>query len=230
MNVSYSRAGGGRAHVPEAEWLSTDGASVRAWRSVATAAGWFDGELTGAEAARLEAAVEAAVASGPPAPTTGRPGAVRVRIDVDMGDDALSASYGSGSTPDGPWRVLDGVLADLLDSIDDRASATITIRRDESGGYRLVHQGDEPLDVDLAGGEFEAVAWRGWYDEAAAVEGVIEGSVVTAGPGWSMPLEVIGLPEDPDLIVHVHARVAVSNGTTFVPVEVSYAPPLPQPD
>jgi hypothetical protein len=224
MTVSYYRSGGGRSGVAEGEWLSVDGDTFQAWRSVGAAAvGRFGGTLTADEAARLQAAVAACEAAEPAHPEVAMPDSSTVQVDID----STSVRYGSGSPPAGPWAKLDGVLHDLCDAIVDRPTAAIGI--DDTGdGTALVHRGRDPIDVDLTNGTFVAMAFSGWYHEEGRSEGSLEGGRVTAEPGWRAPIPIGELPGG-DVKVHVIARFTIGTGRDATLVEPALTPELERP-
>lgn len=221
MTVSYYRRGAARSATPEGEWLEIDGTSFRSWRQVsATAVGHFGGELTDDEAGQVAAVVHACEAAEPAPPTTPRPGAAMIQVDID----GTSVSYGSGSPPPGPWTDLDRVLSSLCDAVVDRPTAAIAIEVDGPQA-RLEHRGTDPIHVDLGEASFVAVAWKGWYEEAGRSEGLIGGTGADAAPGWSVEIPIGELPAD-GTTVHVTVRFSIGSGTDATPVELSYAPAL----
>jgi hypothetical protein len=229
MTVSYHRSGGARSGVPESEWLSVDGDTFQAWRTTgASAAGHFGGTLTADESDRLTHAVAACEAAEPAHPPVRRPGATGVQVDID----STSVRYGSGSPPPGPWATLDKVLHDLCDAVVDRPTAAIGIDPADDG-TRLVHLGRDPIEVDLTGGTFVAMAFTGWYHEEARSEGALEGGKETAEPGWTTPIPIGELP-DGDAVgekvtVHVIARLTIGEGRNAKQVEVAHTPELERP-
>jgi len=239
MTVSYFRTGRARTGVAEREWLAVDGQTFQAWRSVgASAVGRFGGPLTDDESARVADAVAACAAAGSPDAPVARPGSTVVQIDLD----GTSTQFGSGSPPPGPWSELDTVLSELCDAIVDRPVAAIAVEPDGDDGYRLVHRGTDPIDVDLSDGTFVAVAWSGWYAEVGRSEGELTGGTETATPGWTVAVPVGSLPadgendgeddveNDGEIVVHVTARFALVGDRDAAPVEASFAPELRRPD
>ena len=224
MRLSYFRSGGNRAAVPEGEWFEVNGTSFRAWRQVASGAvGWFGGELTPEESDRLEAARRACQAADPAATPVVRPGASIVHIDLD----GTSIAFGSGSPPDGPWAQLDEACRQLCDEVVDRPTAAIAIEVSDDD-VRLVHRGDDPIDVDFGEASFVAVAWKGWYEEAGRSEGQLFGEAGAAHRGWSLPIP-IGDFDHGDATVHVTAEFTIGSGRDATAVAVSHAPDLEQP-
>jgi len=230
MRVSYHRGGGGRSGVASSEWLSIDGDTFEAWRTVgASAAGRFAGTLTPHETARLTHAVAACETAEPAHPPVRRPGATSVQVDIG----STSVTYGRGSPPPGPWTELDNVLQELCDAVVDRPTGAIGI---EAAGVatQLVHRGHDPIAVDLSGGTFVAIAYTGWYHEEARSEGALDGGRVTAAPGWSVPIPVGELPDSETVsdkvTVHVTARFTIGEGRDAKQVEITHAPELERPD
>jgi hypothetical protein len=204
--------------------LEVSGSAFRAWRQVAAGAvGHFGGELTEEESDRLAGVVHACESADPAPPSPPRPGASVVHVDID----GTSISYGSGSAPPGPWAHLDRLLASLCDAVTDRPTAAIAIAVFGSDA-RLEHRGADPIRVDLTSAEFVAVAWRGWYEEAARTEGALAGASEDVGPGWSTPVPIGDLPTD-GTTVHVRVRFVLGSGADATPVELAYAPDLPPP-
>jgi len=223
--VSYCRSGGGRAGVPEEEWLSVDGAEFQARRTTGVAAaGHFGGTLTADESARLAGAVASCEAAEPAHPPVPRPGATSVQIDIG----STSVHYQSGSPPSGRWANLDQVLRDLCDAIVDRPTAAIAIQATDDG-TELVHLGTDPIAVDLNGGTFAAIAFTERDHEEARWEGPLEGVQVVAEPGWSTPIAIGELPAG-DVTVHVIARFTIGEGRHAKQVEVAHTPELDRPD
>jgi hypothetical protein len=226
MTLSYFRSGGGRAAVPEGEWFEVQGTSFTSWRQVATpAVGWFGGELTQDESNRLDAAIRGCLAAEPAEPSVARPGATIVHIDLD----GTSVSFGSGSAPPGPWAHLDEVCRDVCDAIVDRPTAAIAIELVD-GEALLCHRGDNPIDVDLDGASFVAIAWKGWYEEAGRSEGSLDGTPGEVGPGWTRSIPIGELADDDDVTLHVTVEMTIGKGRDATRVAVSHAPDLERPD
>lgn len=226
MKVSYLRSGHGRSTTPEHEWVEVDGSDFRACRQVARpAVGRFGGSLTADEVARLEQALHACEAAEPAHPPVPAPGASMVSIDVD----GTSVTFGEGDPPSGPWAHLDEVCERLCDAIVDRPSAAIGIVVDDDGA-RLVHRGDESVQVDLSDATFVAIAWRGWYEEVDRQEGRVDGEAGEVGPGWSsaIPVDLATLSAD-DVTIHVTVTFTIGEGRQAAPAEVSHAPDLERP-
>lgn len=225
MTISYYRLGAGRGGVAEGEWLEIDPPGFRAWRQVAVGAvGHFGGALRADERDRVTRAIAMVDASRPPVIPTARPGSAVVTVDID----GRSISYGSGGAPDGPWAELDDCLRGICDAIVDRPTGAIAIETDPAEA-RLVHRGDDPIDVDLGDGSFVAVAWRGWYEEAGRIEGRLASAPTSAASGWSVDIPLDGLPVSDEVTVHVHARFRLGAEPDAVEVELAHAPALDRP-
>jgi hypothetical protein len=98
----------------------------------------------------------------------------------------------------------------------------------------LVHRGRDPIEVDLSGGTFVALAFSGWYHEEGRSEGPIEGGATTAEPGWTAAIPIGALPDrdavGAEVTVHVIARFTIGGGRDATPVEVALTPELERPD
>jgi hypothetical protein len=104
---------------------------------------------------------------------------------------------------------------------------------------RLEHRGADPLYVDLSEATFVAVAWTGWYDEAARLTGPVPGvpdAPGEVGAGWSTVIPLADLfarlppAVDPSAVtVHVSVTFSVGEGRDATQVELSHTPDLPAP-
>jgi hypothetical protein len=226
MTLSYFRGGGGRAAIPEGEWIEVDGSTFTAWRQVAqSAVGSFGGILTDGESEELETARAACLSADVAEIPTPLPGSAIVHIDID----GTGISFGSGSPPMGPWGALDDVCRRLCDSAIDRPTGAIGIDTID-GIPRLTHQGMNPITIDLDGASFVAIGWQGWYDEVGRSSGTLQGGVHEVGPGWELKILATDMSELADSIMHVTIEFTIGTGRDATRVAVSHAPELEPPD
>jgi hypothetical protein len=225
--ISVTRTGGMRPPRFH-EWLDiADDGTFQMWRSVGTATlpptpiGRFAGRLSNTQRESLEKASRGAVGEGsrewsplPDSPVD--------RLQVN----GASATLGIHDNGDGAWAALIRLVRQLLVELTGAPDAAIALEGDADGGdAALVHQGSNPLRVDLSNLSVRAVHWRGsdsldtWTtDVPSSTEEVV------AESGWRL-----ALPLDPgfdarsgDRVV-VRATFAAHDGEHMVPVSVQQA-------
>jgi hypothetical protein len=221
--IRYVRAGG--VGVPDRERLTVDdtAGTVRAWRSLAAAAGRFGGKLECDTLTAIATAADHARALGSGAPPRERATDAAeevVTIDgmvVEVGQEAL--------LPDA-WGVLLSRLRALLDETVGMPVAAVALEvATADKAARLVHLGSEPIDLDL--GELALYANLWGPDLARLGQWRLPGPPpggrrVTAGPGWSLPLDFgTGFEPGPGRRMVAQATFVAFDGAEPVPVAVT---------
>lgn len=156
-------------------------------RSVSTAStppspiGRFGGKLPVERWDELDAAAQKAAAEGSRS-WVALPDSPVDRVQVD----AAEATLGMRDSAEGAWGELARRLRPMLHDLTSSPRAAIAL--EVADGARLVHLGQEELEVDLSKLALEAVQWRGddaearWEARPAALGGL------TVGPGWTQEL------------------------------------------
>jgi hypothetical protein len=223
--ISLTRSGGlrpPRFH----EWLDiADDGTFQMWRSVGTATlpatpiGRFAGRLPDARRESLEEAARSAVREG------SRQWSPLPDSPVDhLEVNSATATLGLHDKGDGAWATLIQLVRPLLADLTAAPAAAISLEGDGVGAA-LVHQGSNPLRVDLSNLSVRAAHWRGgeslqtWTSEDLSTQ-----EEVVAESGWRF-----ALPIDPgfesrsgDRVV-VRATFAAYDGERMVPVSVQQA-------
>jgi hypothetical protein len=219
--IALSRTGGLR--LPQFhEVLQIDGdGAFSMWRSVSKASdlpapiGRFGGRVASAQRAALDDAANRAVAEG------SRTWLVTPDSPVDTFDvDGVTAKLGIHNPGEGAWKDLAQLVRPLLRELTASPLAAIALEVD--GGAKLVHQGTEPLTLDLSALAVRADHWRDgqsltrWTPSSspAAVQGE-----VAAQPGWNLELPFEhGFDMQPGDRVTVDVTFAAHDGERLIPV------------
>jgi hypothetical protein len=199
--------------------IAADG-SFSMWRSVGSASplpspiGSFAGRLSPEQSLELSAAAEQAAAAGSQTRLVSPDSPVdRLRV----GD--AEATLGIRDLGEGAWRTLAALVRPLLKELTTSPVAAIDL--DVGDEAKLVYEGSESLQVDLATLALEAVQWRGddavarWKAQDHAEEELI------AGPGWSRELPFDhGFELQEGDRISVRATFAARRGERWVPVSL----------
>jgi hypothetical protein len=186
--IALTRAGGMRLpQLHEILEIGDDGA-FSMWRSVGKASqpptpiGRFGGRLSGEQLTALAETARRAAAEG------SRTWLISPDSPVDrLEADGASAALGIHDPGEGAWKGLIEVLRPLLGELTASPRAAIALEVD--GGARLVHQGTEPLTLDLSGLTVRATHWRDGDSQArwTAPQSTGQGEEVVR-PGWRLAL------------------------------------------
>jgi hypothetical protein len=223
LTVSIVRSGG-RTAPPDRERLEiADDGTFTMWRSVRSpAVGRFAGRLDGPNAERMRGLAAAAAALDPPAGKQ-LPGAATETITVD----GVSLRTGSSGGPDGPWGDLVGALRALLRELVTQPAAAIALEvANDGSSAKLVHRGEDEIDVDLSALTVRAVVWGpGWEQRGEWSSDEGGPARTTAGPGWSYDLPFgHGLTVNPGDALHAFARFGLFDGDAGVAAMASLDP------
>jgi len=205
--------------------IRADG-SFTIWRAVnAGPIGRFGGTLTEVDAAAVRQAVAAAAAAaGPPPP---------MALDAVTETATIGRTFvtvGRHDLPDGPWGDLFVLLRRLLDEGTDRPLAAVALETDDRGTFaRLVHQGPDALEVDLARVTLGAQVFGPGYSTHGRWSAVVQlGGRAPVGPGWSLDLPFDhGQDVAADRIVQVRVELVAYDGPLAVPVMIVASPQPP---
>jgi hypothetical protein len=221
--IRYVRAGG--VGVPDREELTVDdvAGTVRAWRSLAAAAGHFGGKLECDTLTALSAAADRARALGAGA---GRRAPATDAAEEVVILDGLTVEIGQETELPDAWGVLVSRLRELLDQTVGMPVAAVGLEvatADKTA--RLVHLGTEALDLDLGALALSASLWgpdlarlgRWRLPEPPRAE-----PRVSAKPGWSLPLDFgTGFEPGPGRRLVAQATFVAFDGPEPVPVAVT---------
>jgi hypothetical protein len=194
MKISYYRVGGFMPP-PDNEQLEIVGdGSFTLWRSVGwttqppTPVGRFAGKLDGEQNAALQREAQEAADAGN----------LNILLKPDSPLETISiegsarAQMGIHDKPDGRWWPLVARLRALLGALTAFPRAAIALEVLPGGRQaRLVHQGQETLQLDLSKLNVRAVLWVDYVprgDWAVAPQFTGTEAEVSAGPGWSLGL------------------------------------------
>jgi len=219
--IALSRTGGMR--LPEFhEVLEVDGDGVfKMWRSVSKASelpspiGRFAGSVTDAQKEALGAASKRAAGEG------SRAWLVSPDSPVDRFDvDGVNATLGIHHPGEDAWKDLAALVRPLLRELTSSPLAAIALEIVD-GGPKLVHQGTEPLTLDLSTLTVRADHRRAGQSLArwtAPSPATAQGEVV-AKPGWKLdlPLEH-GFDLKPGDRVTADVTFVAHNGDRLIPV------------
>lgn len=188
--LTYLRGGGAPPSDNEYIYIQTDGVFAM-WRSVAwatyppTAIGLFGGKLAPDGIAALAQEVTAANAVG----------RLRQRSSPDAPAETIEtrearADVGIHDKPDNAWGPLIARLRQLLLDLTRYPQAALALTLSADGQrVQLVHQGDQPLRLDLSAVTLKAALWKPaesitvaeWTGQPQNL-----GGMVNAGPGWTL--------------------------------------------
>jgi len=216
--IALARTGGMRPPQFDEMLQIDDDGLFRMWRSVSKASGLpspvgrFAGRIDGAQRAALSAAAKRAAGEG------SRTWLVSPDSPVDTIDvDGVSAKLGIHHGGEGAWQELVALVRPLLRELTSSPLAAIAL--EVNGGAKLVHQGTEPITLDLASLTVRADHWRDgqslgrWTAPAAA-----HGEVV-AEPGWKLELPFEhGFDVQPGDRVTADVTFAAHDADRLVPV------------
>lgn len=218
--------------MPDREELAVDGhtGTVRAWRSLAAAAGRFGGTLGCDALTVLARAAEQAKAASDPGAFRGAAAADAAEEAVDL--DGLIVEVGHGAELPEPWALLLSRLRALLDEAVGMPVAAVALEASVARETaRLVHLGSEALDLDL--GELAVYADL-WGPDLARLgrwrlaEPPGASGRVTATPGWSLPLDfATGFAPGPGRRMVARATFVAFDRDQAVPVAVTAVETFP---
>lgn len=218
--IGFRRTGGFRP--PEfAELLEVaDDGTFRMWRSVSMAAplpspiGRFAGRLPAPQLGSLSDAAKRAAAQG------SRTWLVSPDSPVDRFEvDGASATLGIHDPGEGAWEAFASLVRPLLGELT--ASPLAAIALDVTAGPALLHQGSEPLTLDLSHLTVRIVHWRDGQSEGRWTAPETDAGEVAAGQGWRLrlPFEHGFALEAGDRLT-VQATFAAFDGERLVPVSL----------
>ena len=190
------------------------------WRSIAPAVGWFEGELTAADAHEMWGLIDDLGGATP-----GRPPPGGATETLELPD--LDPLVVTGVDGDGPLGPLVDHVRRLLDEMVGSPRAAVALEVDSPP--RLVHRGTHPLELDLSTAALRAYYWKGYYEPAGEASEVLAGERVEAAPGWTLDLPALDPPPGDDITTHVTVDLAIVSGDSVVPVQVQYLPHIPEP-
>jgi hypothetical protein len=219
--IALSRTGGMR--LPQFdEVLEVDGDGVfNMWRSVSKASelpspiGRFAGSVTDAQKEALGAASKRAAGEG------SRTWLVSPDSPVDKFEvDGVNATLGIHHQGEGAWQDLAALVRPLLRELTASPLAAIALEVD--GGAKLVHQGTEPLTLDLSTLTVRADHWRDSQSlarwTAPSPSATTHGEVV-AKPGWKLQLPFEhGFDVQPGDRVTADVTFTAHDGNRLIPV------------
>ena len=218
--IALSRTGGLR--LPQFhEELEIDGdGTFRMWRSVSKASelpspiGRFAGRVAASKRDALNEAALRAKGEG------SRTWLISPDSPVDRFDvDGVNATLGIHHPGEGTWQDLAALVRPLLRELTDSPLAAIALEL--NGGATLVHQGTQPLTLDLSSLAVRADQWRDGQSLArwtAPSPGSGKGEVI-AKPGWKLnvPFEH-GFDVQPGDRVTADVTFAARDGDRLIPV------------
>ncbi len=195
------------------------------WRSIVgnapypmDAVGRFSGQLDPKTLADLKNEVAAAKGQGDLKKAPPRDAATAT-IEID----GAQASLGGTDEGEGAWGKLIAHLRTLQFELLRHPQAAIALELTQGGkGARLVHQGKEPLKIDLKDLSVRAVLWEGYTKRGDwRATSKPSASSDSAVPGWSLDLPFghdfqIGSGQT----VKAYVTFAVYDGTARVPVSI----------
>jgi hypothetical protein len=185
--IALRRSGGMRLlQLHEVLEIAPDGA-FSMWRSVSTATpqpapiGRFGGRLADAQVQALSEAAKRATAEG------ARKWRVIPDSPVDRFEvDGAEATLGMRDAGEGAWQELIALVRPLLDELTRAPRAAIALQLD--GGATLVHQGTEPLRLDLSELAVHAHQRGESRSEGTWSAPRADHGEVVAQPGWRLEL------------------------------------------
>jgi hypothetical protein len=186
--IALRRSGGLRLpRLHEVLEIAPDGA-FSMWRSVSTATplpapiGRFGGRVSDPQLQALTEAAQRAAAEG------SRKWRVIPDSPVDRFEvQGAEAILGMRDAGEGAWRELIGLVRPLLDELTSAPLAAIALHLD--AGATLVHQGTEPLRLDLSDLAMRANQRREGLSEATwSAPRAVEYGEVVATPEWRLEL------------------------------------------
>jgi hypothetical protein len=198
-----------------------DDGTFKMWRSVSKASelpspiGRFAGSVADAQQNALSEAAQRAKAEG------SRTWLVSPDSPVDRFDvDGINATLGIHHHGEGAWKDLVAQVRPLLRELTASPLAAIALELAD-GGAQLVHQGTEPLTLDLSTLTVRADHWRDGHSLArwtAPSPATAQGEVV-AEPGWKLDLPFEhGFDVRPGDRVTADVTFAARDGDRLVPV------------
>jgi hypothetical protein len=218
MTISYQRSGG-RGDPPERETLTIDDGdgSFTMRRAVGSpSVGRFAGTVPDELLARVRE--EASGAAAEPAPSGAQmPDAPRELIDLGKGPLTVVRSTGGHL---GELRIVLGeALVALLDQPE--AAVRLVVAADGSGA-ELVHEGAEPVELDLSATTITAVlSSEAWEQKGSWKAGPVSvgGGKVTASSGWRIALPYdAGFSAAPGDHLVVEVKASIVDGPVTIPV------------
>ena len=224
--LTYLRGGGAPPSDNEYIYVQTDGVFAM-WRSVAwatyppTAVGLFAGKLAPDITSSLAQEVTSANAAG----------RLRQRSSPDAPAETIEtrearADVGIHDKPTNAWGPLIARLRQLLLDLTHYPKAALALSISADGQrVQLVHQGNQPLRLDLSAVTLKAALWKPaesitvaeWTGQPQNL-----GGMVNAGSGWSLDV-----PFKPDFsksagtAVKVSATLTAFDGDSARPVALS---------
>ena len=190
------------------------------WRSIASAVGWFGGELAASESDDVRSLI-AGLGGEVPGPPP--PGPTTETLELPDRDPLVV----TGVDGDGPLGPLVDRARHLLDEMVGSPRAAVAL--EPGSPPRLVHRGTDSLELDLTTVALRAYHWKGYYEPAGEASEVLAGERVEADPGWTLDLPALDPPPGDDITTHVTVDFAIVSGGSVVPVQVQYLPAIPEP-
>jgi len=197
-----------------------DDGTFTMWRSVSMASelpspiGRFAGHVAEVEQMELVVAAKRAADEG------SQTRVVTPDSPVDrFGADGAGATLGIHDRGEGAWEVLAGLVRPLLKKLTASPVAAIALQVDD--GATLVHQGTEPLRLDLSRLAVRADHWRGSDSAGRWTSPETDEGDVVASPGWqlSLPFEH-GLDLRASDRLSVHVSFAAYDRDQLIPVSL----------
>ena len=190
--IYYHRSGGFKPPQDnELLEINSDG-TFSMWRSVGWATyppspiGQFGGQLDSNKTVQLQPLVEAAAGSGN----------LEMMISPDSPIETIEltgvhATLGIHDDAPGPWGALIEQVRPMLGELTAFPQAAIGVEVLPGGqSARLIHLGQEPVQLGLGNLTVRAVLWEGYTkkDDWWASKGNIIPTEMTARPGWQLDL------------------------------------------
>lgn len=236
MSVTYFRSGGWQPPRDNETLQIDNGGEFTMWRSIGWAAypptpvGRFKGKLAKEEWTALQSEIAAATSAGDlQVPLLPDSAVEEIELDGDPDGPVVEATLGSNARPPGPWLPLVERLRGLLGSLTSHPMAAIALEVEKDGSAaRLVHKGDEPIEIDLSDMTVRAIVWEGWTQHgdwhapqkaSGNGNGHKTGKKVSTGWSYDLPFEH-GLKLEPGYEVVAYVTFGLSDGEEIVPVSL----------